>query len=127
MELQFDEIRNVASIKLEGQLDKETILGALEACVADDRYRPGMARLWDFFDADLSTLNSDTVREMAQYSLKFPPGVGDVKVAFVTDRKLEFGLARMFEMSSRAATPIRVFQKMDEAVDWMTETLVPGS
>mgnify|MGYP001820170871 CR=1 FL=1 len=121
MDLRIDEQRRIAHIKLAGRVDKEAILGALNACVAHEGYRPGTGRLWDFFDADLSLVNSETIREMAQYSLRFPPGVRDVKVAFVTDRDLEFGLSRMFEMSSRAETPIRVFRTMDEAVEWMSE------
>jgi hypothetical protein len=58
---------------------------------------------------------------MAQYSLRFPPGINDVKVAFVTDKDLEYGLSRMFEMTSKASTPIRVFRVMDEAEKWMME------
>jgi hypothetical protein len=121
MDLRFDETRNLVRIRLLGRLDRDTILGALEACVADPRYASGMGRLWDFTEADLSQLDSDTVREMAQYTLKFPPGIGDVKVALVTARNLDYGLSRMFEMSSRAATPIRVFRAMDEAVAWLAE------
>ena len=65
-------------------------------------------------------LDSETITEMAQYSLQFPPGVNDVKVAFVTSREIEYGLARMFEMSSRASTPIGVFRSITEAEEWMT-------
>jgi hypothetical protein len=58
---------------------------------------------------------------MAQYSLRFPPGINDVKVAFVNSTDLEYGLSRMFEMSSKAMTPIRVFRAMDQAEKWMVE------
>ena len=40
--------------------------------------------------------------------------INDVKVAFVTGKDLEYGLSRMFEMSSKAMTPIRVFRTMLE-------------
>jgi hypothetical protein len=80
-----------------------------------------MGRLWDFRDADLSSLDSDTVVQMAQYSLNFSPGINDVKVAFVASRDFEYGLARMFEMSSMSKTPIRVFKAMNEAEKWMME------
>jgi hypothetical protein len=77
-----------------------------------------MGRLWDFREADLSSLTTDTVKQMAQYSLKFPPGINDVKVAFVTIRPLEYGLSRMFEMASCAKTPISVFELIEEAENW---------
>jgi len=80
-----------------------------------------MGRLWDFRDADLSTLDYSTINDMAQYSLKFPPGINDVKVAFVTSRNVEYGLSRMFELSSESKTPIAVFRTMDEAEKWMME------
>lgn len=102
-------------------LSKKTILNAFDVAVSDKRYKNGMGRLWDFRDADLSSLDSDTVIEMAQYSLRFPPGINDVKVAFVTSRDFEYGLARMFEMSSLSKTPISVFRAMNEAEKWMAE------
>ena len=121
MELRIDEEKNIAYIKLSGLLNKKVILNAFDATVSDKRYRKGMGRLWDFRDADLSPLNSETIATMAQYSLRYPPGINDVKVAFVTSTDLEYGLSRMFEMSSKAMTPIRASRAMGEAEKWMME------
>ena len=84
MNLRIDEEKNIAYIKLSGLLSKEVILSAFDITVSDKRQKKGMGRLWDFRDADLSSLASETITEMAQYSLRFPPGINDVKVAFVT-------------------------------------------
>jgi hypothetical protein len=82
----------------------------------------GMRRLWDFREVDLSAINSETIRQMAKYSLSFPPGINDVKVAFVTAKTLEYGLSRMFEMfSADAKSMVRVFKTMKEAENWMME------
>lgn len=121
MELRIDEEKNIAYIKLSGLLSKEILLSALELTVADNKYKKGMGRLWDFRDADASSLDSEAIREMAKYSLKFPPGINDVKVALVTGSDLGYGLSRMFEMSSQAMTPISAFRAMDEAENWMME------
>jgi hypothetical protein len=121
MDLRIDEEKNIAYIKLSGLLSRKVILSAFDLTVSDKRYKNGMGRLWDFTEADLSSLDTATVIEMAQYSLQFPPGINDVKVAFVTSRDLEYGLSRMFEMSSKSKTPIRVFRVMDEAEKWMME------
>jgi len=57
---------------------------------------------------------------MARYSTKFPAGINDVKVAFVTGRDVEFGLSRMFEAYSvGAATSVSVFHTMEEAEAWL--------
>ena len=120
MELEFDSEKGIAYVRLTGHLDEQTILAAFDQVVADERYRPGMGRLWDFREADLSGLDSATIRRMAHYSLRFPPGINDVKVAFATDRDLEFGLSRMFEgMALDTKTPIAVFRSVAEAEAWM--------
>lgn len=119
MDLHIDEEKNIAYIKLSGQLSKKAILSAFDLAVADERYKNGMGRLWDFRDADLSSFDTATVMEMAQYSKRFPPGINSVKVAFVVSRDLEYGLSRMFQMSSEARTPIQVFRTMAEAEKWM--------
>ena len=121
MNLCIDKEKNIAYIKLSGQLSQKAILSAFDLAVADNRYREGMGRLWDFRDADLSSLKSETVFEMAQYSLNFPSGINDVKVAFLVSRDFEYGLSRMFELSSNSKTPINVFRTMDEAEKWMME------
>ena len=58
---------------------------------------------------------------MAKYSLRFPPGVNDVKVAFVAGRELEYGLSRMFKAYSvDAQTTIATFYSIEEAEDWLS-------
>jgi hypothetical protein len=96
------------------------ILSAFDTAVSADNYTMGMGRLWDFREVDLSSINSETIRKMAKYSLSFPPGINDVKVAFVTARSLEYGLTRMFEIfSTDAKSKVRAFKTMDEAEEWM--------
>lgn len=121
MDLRIDEEKNIAYIKLSGMLSRKDILSAFDLTVSDKRYKDGMGRLWDFRDAELSSLDSEIITAMAQYSLRFPRGINDVKVSFVTITDLEYGLSRMFEISSNAKTPIRVFRAMDEAEKWMME------
>jgi hypothetical protein len=120
MDLRTDDVKNIAYIKLSGPLNKQIILDAFDAVVSDEGYGKGMGRLWDFRDADLSALDATTIAEMAQYSQRFPPGINDVKVAFVAGRPLEFGLSRMFEaFSADAKTQISVFSSMEDAEAWM--------
>ena len=83
MELRFDQEKNIAYIKLSGLLSKEIILNSFDLTVSDKRYKKGMGRLWDFRDADLSCPDNETITAMAQYSLRFPSGINDVKVSFI--------------------------------------------
>ena len=121
MELQIDQEKNIAFIKLTGQPSREDIVQAFDAAVQDEKYKKGMGRLWDFRDADLSSFDTATIVDLAQHSLKYPPGINDVKVAFVTGKDIDYGLSRMFEMASASKTPINVYRSMDEAEKWMME------
>ena len=42
MDLHIDEEKNIAHIKLSGQLSKKAILSAFDLAVADERYKNGM-------------------------------------------------------------------------------------
>jgi len=119
--IQIDEKKNVAIVTMSGKPDKDSVLKAFDETVRNERYRPGMNRLWDFRKADLSLLESSSIIAMVDYTTHFPPGISDVKVAFLVARKLEYGLARMFEaFSEDANTSVRSFYAMDEALEWMT-------
>ena len=121
MDIRFDKTKNIAYIKITGPVSSTEILKAFDTAVASKEYKKGMGRLWDFTEADLSSIDSYTIREMAQYSLSFPAGINDVKVAFATAKTLEFGLSRMFQSASEARTPIRVFKTIKQAEEWMVE------
>lgn len=126
MNLQIDERKNTAYIKLSGLLSKEVIINALDLTISDKRYKKGMGRIWDIRDADLSFLDTKVIAELGQYSLKYPPGINNVKVAFVVGSDLGYGLCRMFEMLSQAKTPTHVFRAMDKAEKWMMEYYLAG-
>ncbi|MBM3789340.1 MAG: hypothetical protein FJW35_03210 [Acidobacteria bacterium] len=127
MDLQIDRDRNIARIKLSGSLSKETILDAFDAAVSDEGYRKGMGRLWDFRDADLSSMGPTTIAELARHSMKYPRGINDVRVALVAGSDLEFGLARMFAaFSIDAHTTISVFNSMEEAQAWLSIPAAEG-
>jgi len=119
----FDSEKNIAYIRLTGQLNKTAIIKAFDQAVADTHYREGMGRLWDFRTADLSLFDNETIYELAQHSKNYPPGINDVKVAFVTSSDLNYGLTRMFEMVSKAATPISVFRDLSAAENWLTDAV----
>ena len=122
MDLRVDQAKNIAYIRLTGPLNKKIILDAFDVAVSDRKYSKGMGRLWDFRDADLTSLDSPTIKEMALHSAKFPPGINDVKVAFVASRELEYGLSRMFEAYSMGEkTTVSVFYTLEEAEAWLSE------
>ena len=123
MDIRIDEVKNIAYIKFTGKASSKDILEAFDKAVFSERYQKGMGRLWDFTEIDLALLDSEVIPEMARYSLKFPGGIRDVKVAFVVRTSLEYGLTRMFQTYSEmyAKSQVRIFDSIDKAEMWMRE------
>ena len=123
MDLRIDEEKNIAYIKIIGKVSSKDILAAFDVAVSSEKYGKGMGRLWDFTDIDLSSLDSSLIPQMAQYSLSFPPGISDVKVAFVVTKGNEYGLTRMFQAYSEiyAITQVKIFASIEEAEKWMMQ------
>jgi hypothetical protein len=124
MELRIDETKNIAYIKVTGKVSSKDILDAFDGAVSSEKYKKGMGRLWDFSQIDLTALESDIIPKMAKYSLKFPEGIKDVKVAFVVRKSLEYGLTRMFQIYSGmyAESQVMIFDTIDKAEAWMRDS-----
>lgn len=93
---------------------------ALEGATALWRTRawPGRSAVWDFRAAEFDVSESD-VREIARFVLENQPESAPSKVAFVTERDVDFGMARMFEVYREdSRTDFRVFRDYDEAIRW---------
>ena len=123
MDLEIDETKNIAYIKISGKVHSQDILDALDLAVSSEKYKKGMGRLWDFTQIDLTALESNAIPAMAQYSQKFPAGIRDVKVAFAVNKPMEYGLTRMFQTYSDmyAESKVMVFNTVKKAEEWMME------
>ncbi len=87
---------------------------------------PGQSGIWDFRDARLDLSTSD-VRAIAEFVLENQPATPPKKIAFVTTRDADFGMARMFEVfRQEARTEFRVFRNYDEAITW-TQSVGQGA
>lgn len=87
---------------------------------------PGRSVVWDFREAQFEVSASDT-RAMAEFILENQPATPPAKVAFVTQRAVDFGMARMFEaFREEPRTTFRVFRDYEEATCW-ARSLGPDS
>jgi hypothetical protein len=84
----------------------------------------GKSVVWDFREAKFDISSSDT-RDIAQFIFSHQPETPPLKVAFVTHREVDFGMARMFAAYRQDdRTEFRVFRDYEEAVSWAR---LPGS
>jgi len=79
---------------------------------------PGKSVVWDFREARFD-LSFPEIREVAQFISRRQPATPPSRVAFVTPRDVDFGLARIFAVfRGDSRTELRVFRDYDEAVSW---------
>ena len=78
----------------------------------------GKPVVWDLRSAQLDVRGSE-VGEIAKYILEHQPAIPPPRVAFVTDRDVDYGLVRMFQVFRRhPSTQVEVFRDYDEAISW---------
>lgn len=78
----------------------------------------GRSVVWDFREARFDISPADA-KKAAEFILQRQPSPPPARVAFVTGREVDFGMARVFEVHRRhAATEFRVFRDYDAAVTW---------
>ncbi|MCW8131421.1 MAG: hypothetical protein KIS92_13815 [Planctomycetota bacterium] len=83
---------------------------------------PGRAVVWDFRDARFE-ISPAEIREIAHFVLRDQPS-RPRRVAFVTPRDVDFGLARIFEaLREDPPTEFNVFRDFDQAVAWARAVL----
>jgi hypothetical protein len=78
----------------------------------------GRAVVWDFRSAQID-LPTPSIRALAKFILENQPSAPPLRIAIVTARDLDFGLARMFEVFRKEPpTEVRVFRDFDDALAW---------
>jgi hypothetical protein len=78
----------------------------------------GRSAVWDFREAQFDLSYSDLLT-IAQFIFSNQPATPPLKIAFVTQRDVDFGMARMFEaFREDLHTEFRVFRDCEEAIYW---------
>jgi hypothetical protein len=78
----------------------------------------GKSAVWDLREAEVD-VSSEETREIAKFILRRQPTPPPAKIAFVTKRDVDFGIARMFQVFREdPATALCVFRDYEEAVCW---------
>ena len=120
-EMHIDEVSGLVTITARGAVTYAGIIGALTAMLADARFQKGASILWDFRSAVSKPLTADDVKGIVSFLEKGRDVRGeDYKVAIVSQRDADFGMARMYEgYTGRLPFEVMVFRGLEDALKWI--------
>lgn len=121
-EVVFKKSDNYVVTRFSGLLSYQAILECFDKVVHSTHYHPGMGRLWDLSETDLSLLTEETVWLACTYATVFPIGISDVKVAMVSSNEAHEALLHLFKsFSTETHTTVAIFQDLQEAESWIAD------
>src|SRR5262245_984792 len=94
--IQWDLVAEIVVATCSGELGIDEAKEGAAAVWARQDWE-GRPVVWDFRQARLD-VRAPQVRQFAQYVLQHQPRVPPARIALVTARDVDFGLARMFEV-----------------------------
>jgi len=103
---------------MSGRISREEVPTLRREVAADPRFDPAFDAILDFHEADLSSMSSVDVEQLAQRTVLDR----NARRVLVADRVDTFGLARMYQARrdiAGAHDPLLVVRTLDEALEWL--------
>jgi len=112
-------------VTLEGPLCFMTFWDVWQVILQHPRFHPGASVLWDLRSADTGRVDRTAMNRLVRWVEGEVDLRRGARVAFVTSRDVDFGVARMYEMRvSSLPMEVCVFRAMPDAERWMRDGLV---
>ncbi|GMR08078.1 MAG: hypothetical protein BMS9Abin26_1083 [Gammaproteobacteria bacterium] len=98
----------------------EEFLAAIASRFEHPDFRLDMNVLWDLREANFTTLETSTLRQIAEFiKLKYDSHYAEHKAALVASKNLEYGLCRVYAVYANILpSQIRVFRTLEDAHGW---------
>jgi hypothetical protein len=117
---EIDPSRRLVHVRVVGILCDQDLVDGDAELRGDPEFDPAYRQLVDLREADGTAVTSDGVRELARQPPLFFP---ESRRAIVVASDLGYGMARMFElMRDNKSGEIRVFDSLDDALEWIETT-----
>jgi len=119
--VEFDAAQRFFRVTPEDPLSFEQFVSTFDVIFTHPSFHPGANILWDFRRADVGRVDRESLQRIVVWAQNHADLRRGSRVAIVTARDADFGVARMFELTagSRLAQDIRVFRDLAEAAAWM--------
>jgi hypothetical protein len=119
--IQVDIQDGLRRCRFEGEVDDDSLVDSLRRLWTDGSYDPSLPELYDFRGIRAGEVTTQGVRAVASLNRKLHPKAPPVRVAFVVDHDLGFGLSRMYQpyVHDDRGDNIRVFRDEAQALAWI--------
>ena len=122
---EIDQKAKIRIHTLSGAFEFDMLYSALEDIYDDPEFDPELNSIWDFTRvAGLQLISPDQLNKVVAFIIKQRSQFGALKTALVVSKKIDFGLARVYELSLKSDenNEVMVFKEVDKAVEWIKES-----
>jgi hypothetical protein len=109
---------------LSGAFEFDALYSTLEDIYNDPEFDPELNSVWDMTNlAGLQLISPDQLKQLVAFVSKERSSYGLIRTALVVSKKIDFGIARVYELSMKSDSnnEVMVFKDMDKAMEWVTE------
>ena len=110
-------------MRASGALSFEEFAFVLETILTSKEYPVNINTIWDLREADFSSVDSQFWERIIEYRKEFTER-NNCRSAMIVSKDLQYGMSRMFEITSEGNIPqqVRVFRDFSEGENWILET-----
>ena len=120
IEVIFNVKDNYVIAMLVGWFSIDEAIANFDYVVNHPDYKTGMHRIWDITKADFEYHDNDDIDVVAKYPIQFPPGINNVKDAFVSPLNHNWTLMTYFKSCIQdMKNQVEVFNDLELAIDWI--------
>ena len=116
-----DSKRNLTIYTCRGQISVDEIKKKVKSFYED---APSQNVIWDFTEADLSSITADEIRALASGVKKLAHSREGGKTAIVAPEDISYGFGRMYQIFAEIyaqIADIQVFRSRSEAERWLSD------
>ncbi|MBN2161844.1 MAG: hypothetical protein JXR25_06485 [Pontiellaceae bacterium] len=119
--IMLDLEKSVAIVQLTGKPSFEDVRCKIEELLNHPDHINGMDELWDFSNADMTSLRENELRMLSFFIGQHTDRIAK-RTALVLGRDVDYGIARMWEVYAGHQAPQErhLFRSLDDAFSWLS-------
>ena len=113
---------NILIATVEGSTTIEMFKQTINELISSIEYPPNVSTIWDLRKLDFYSIDSNFAKGLIAIRKGIDNKRGNVKIAYVVNSDMSFGMVRMYEIFSEIeglAQSIQIFRNLDDAKKWL--------